>query len=804
MVMTQLLAAQSLVSVLTGLASPSPIHQPERTSGPTSPLFPGEVYATRGESNDLAMGDLNGDGIQDAVVVNETESDISDVGVLLGNQDGSFQPVQLFPAGEEAISVAVADLNGDGDLDVVAANESGGSVSVLLGLGNGQLQGQIEIPVIAIPRSVTTGDFDLDGSIDLAVVGESSSFIATAQLLLGHGDGTFDTPISYSIVGGRPLSAQAVDLNGDGLLDLGFVSAGTNAFVYLPGLPGGGFGPQLSVTVGAFPTDFVATDLNSDGLLDVAVANWVANTVSVLSGQGNGVYSVTHTVEITNSSLPWLQLRGPIAVAAADMQGDGMVDLVVAYGQLGNGQERIGATAVLEGAGDGTFTFDDYSTTAIYANSLFTPDLNHDGSPDLLTSHSLSGSLCVQLNNGQGHFATRIDDGLTFGGSTRAADLNGDSILDLVGHGASSGGTVYRGLGNGAFESVQSFSTQSGVEDLAIADLNGDGVLDVVTANEDADSVSVLLGLGTGQLANQLVFPTGDAPVGIGVGDINADGHQDIITANNNLLGTVSVLIGVGDGSFLPPQSLTALPRPYAMAVGDLNQDGFDDVVVANRNVTSASVFLNDQNGWFLPRQDFPAGSVADTTFQIILADLNRDTVIDLVMSRGEILGDGVVSVLLGVGDGSFSGYQEYGPHGINRAVAVGDFNGDLIPDLATNDGVQGSAGSMVVYLGNGDGQFRDPRAFAAAGNPFYILAEDFTSDGKIDLLVSGAGVLPNLSNGCRVDLTKDGVINFFDLSAFLDSYNQQEPAADFAEPHGQFNFFDVSAFLAEYSNGCP
>jgi FG-GAP-like repeat len=188
-------------------------------------------------------------------------------------------------------------------------------------------------------------------------------------------------------------------------------------------------------------------------------------------------------------------------------------------------------------------------------------------------------------------------------------------------------------------------------------------------------------------------YPVGTAPIAVAVGDFNGDGKPDLAVANAGNPGTgddgnVSILLGNGDGTFQPALSVAAGKNPFFIAVGDFNGDGRLDVVVANNGI-------NPAGGW-LP---------------------------------------GTMSVLLGNGDGTFKTHVDYATGAGPECVAVGDFNGDRVLDLAV---AAGSDSVVSVLLGNGDGTFR-PRVDYAAGSAHAVAAADFNQDGKADLAVAGA-----------------------------------------------------------------
>ncbi len=272
----------------------------------------------------VAAGDFNGDGKLDLVTANLGTFDSTHntfvgggVSVLLGNGDGSFQTAQNFALGGLPGSVAVGDFNGDGksDLAVSLRTGSSGAVSILLGNGHGTFQTAQTFALGGVPASVAAADFNGDGKLDLAAsVANGSS--GAISVLLGNGDGTFQ--IAHNLAVGQAPGAVVVgDFNGDGKSDLAAPNFfGSNVSVLL-GNGDGSFQTAQNFAAGAFTTSVAAADFNGDGKTDLTVG--LSGTVSVLLGNGDGTFQ-------TAQHLPASFDAG--SVAAADFNGDGRPDLI--------------------------------------------------------------------------------------------------------------------------------------------------------------------------------------------------------------------------------------------------------------------------------------------------------------------------------------------------------------------------------------------------------------------------------------------------------------------------------------------
>ncbi len=290
------------------------------------------VYNAGDDSYSMAVGDLNGDGKLDLAVANSSSTDIS---VLLGNGDGTFQPATSYGAGVGPWSVVVGDFNGDGKPDMAAANWGGftGSVSVLLGNGDGTFQTAANYGTGMFPVFVAVGDFNGDAKLDLAVANRGG-----ISVLLGNGDGTFQRAVNYALFS-RPQSIAVGDFNSDGKLDLLVAdNAEPGGVAVLLGRGDGSFQLAGGYATGPYPQSIAVRDLNGDGKLDVAVAAG-SGAISVLLGKGDGSFEPAFNYNANASSQ---------SVAVGDFNGDGKLDLVLP-------NNTRASVSVLLGNGDGTF-----------------------------------------------------------------------------------------------------------------------------------------------------------------------------------------------------------------------------------------------------------------------------------------------------------------------------------------------------------------------------------------------------------------------------------------------------------------
>lgn len=457
----------------------------------------------------------------------------------------------------------------------------------------------------------------------------------------------------------------------------------------LYGRPDGTFVGGPNTQLGRIPTALVLAEVTGDDALDMIIAD-TGNNLLCFRGFDDGP--------------PFQRVGDPVAIAANpvaiepfDFDGDGRTDIAVLH-RSNQGNSEI---TLHYGLDDCTFA------APPFPNAAFVP-------------------------TGLGSSAFIVDD------------FNGDGVADFaVANALGNDVSIIRGAADGSFSEVQRISvvpppTPGGsqlVEPVAIAALflDADGNKDLAVVNRNGDQVAVLLGRADGTFGNPSYFPSGSAgssPTSIAVADLDGDGYADVVVANNRS-SDVSVLRGDGAGGLVPARTFMADQEPLAVSVANFPNDGLPSVVVSNRGSQGPNVAVLRSMG------DGALGSVENVATDpspndFAIGDLDNDGFPDLAVAHS----DGSLLLLRSLGGSGFAPFAS-GPlqvTGSVGAVVTGDFDGDLLTDVAVASDDQGT---IVLFRGRPGGAFAAPQATVVGGSIARMIAGDWDGNGVSDLAVA-------------------------------------------------------------------
>lgn len=685
-------------------------------------------------------------------------------------QECRLFPTSVYDAGRWSESGALADLDRDGHLDFACESYYDSRISIYFGDGTGRLGPEIIVPLTPAPESLHVADLDHDGDDDLLVsYSGAGSMIGS---LLNRGDGTFDPPLTQSLASSLFVFALR-DLNGDQFPDIVAMISSTSAG-FCRGNGDGSFtlvqnfsGSSPSSTRGAAVEDF-----DGDGYVDVAFANTstayvyrnLQNTgfaaaeyyaiapsgVYVLTGgdvdadgRGDLVFRVGDDLLIKGSlgrdggGGP-LQFWGalvadigtPQHLRFADVDGDSHTDVIAGEFSVDTGLRKN--LRVIRNLGERQFGDVRVSPAGWGIASLALGDLDHDGDPEVVSTSVGGGTVeLVVVENRGGVLETYRRAGFMSNGAQAAfADFNGDERVDVLGANPSGGTQLTPMLNDGFGEFIEQprIPILGTIDRVAAGDLDGDGYAEAIYSVTDG-RVYVLPGAGDGTFGPPILRLMGTVAVGAGLADIDGDGLPDLTAIGGNY---VYVRKNLGGLAFQPSAAYPIGFDATELIVTDLNGDGRDDIVVA-LGATGVRMLLAGVSGGLSAATVLYTGS----NQRVNVGDLEGDGDIDVLINTSSQL-----HVLRNGGGATFT-TESYAYPASGLEVAAVDLTGDGPAELVAfyNAGrfaILGGAPGPLTFLESHtiDRAFRAPEMHDADG------------DGDLDLYVQsvvGAAVVRNL-----------------------------------------------------------
>ncbi len=327
-----------------------------------------------------------------------------------------FRPPVPYTTGALAPNgVAVGDLNGDGIPDVVVANtDNPGTIAVLLGNGDGTLKPAVTYSAGQWPQFVLLADFNHDGHPDVATANRAIGTSGQVLIFLGNGDGTLQAPVTYGPYTDA-FSLAVGDFNHDGRLDIAVADTASGSLLLGTGDGTFNYGSPIGATNAV---GFAVGDFNRNHNLGLVSADNSGSQIQIFSGNGHGAFTLTASYPVSTP---------PIALAAMDLNGDGIPDIAVADEAVNNADSNM--TVFLSSSNSFVATEHPYGDEPRWiAFGTF------NGRPDIVTANEFNGTIDLFLNAGKGVFGIPIvkSDGSTTAAGMALGDFNGDKKTDII------------------------------------------------------------------------------------------------------------------------------------------------------------------------------------------------------------------------------------------------------------------------------------------------------------------------------------------------------------------------------------
>lgn len=672
------------------------------------PLFPRQAVSTTNTPTEAVLADVDDDGIDDliAVVGRDDSANLAwtlGVAVLRGSPDVGFNPGVLYASAQRGLAnLDVADLDGDGHLDVVARERGLGTTDVLAmrGDGNGGFLDPIELGLRA--RAVTTAQ---RGGATVLVISTGTEVRTLA----------IADDFTTTVLGSVPLAGIERLVSGD------LHGNGEDAVAAY------GLGEVVLMDGGS------VTTLENGSVRDLDIANGEL-LVTWASGE-------VHTIRHGEATLLAPSGSGATQSVRGDLDGDGELDLITGANNS--------VLTVRPASGGEVTTF-----LSGRAAELLVRDTDDDGDLDVVAVEPSGSIIEVIENDGAGNLSEARARAPMPNGILGTGDIDGDGDLDVLISEYEAGpfgihtATVYLRGENGQYAPSATLETTGAPTAATLGDVNGDDALDVIIGNYETGTVMQFLGNGDGTFLPRTEVPDCLFVEWLDGADLNDDGYFDVVTICRAAIfrDHIGVLLGSPAGLVRSPQAPSApMYQSFEIDTGDVNGDGRLDVVLYSYDhmridpgcAPDFECMLGHSNNafaWFL--------NLGNGIFEPVGHDWALEGRHAVDFATGDVDGDGADELLIPLtfedvllvadveADGSLGDVTELATHDYPTYAAAGDLDGDGVDEVALNHGP-----NLVSLYHGGEGGLSAPRGYALPSASHTVRFGDLEGDGDVDLV---------------------------------------------------------------------
>lgn len=745
--------------------------------------------------------DMDGDGDLDVVSTSDYfGDDLSKISWYEQLSNGEYaDEVVITTEVAGVVNVEFADLDSDGDLDLISASNSDHKVAWYENLDGSSFGPQIILDqTVGGARSVFTGDMDWDGDLDIVAAASFNDEIVWFENL---GTSIFSDKEIIPTVHDYPLIIDIADIDGDGYDDLVVHSTSYYHLSWIKSLGEGEFGSDQMVYDSMAGTgDLRVADMDEDGDLDVLAQHASGNTGAWYENLGNGVFSDDISIPV---------LYDIDAVYAADMDNDGDNDILVykSDDDLMYWSENLGS-----GSFD-PLTLEPIADLGTYLSELIIEDYDGDGDVDMLCGTRANSRITWWENDGSQAFPSQevVTKTAEEAQGVCASDLDGDGDLDLISASHTfSSVTWYENLGDEVYsQGIMIGSEQFEATSVWPADMDGDGDSDILATSTTHHAVFWIENLGGQTFSSLNLIGSGISGVGsVRSADFDLDGDQDVVACSWDSL--LMWYENLGGGEF-EDYFLSGNVTGSSMVIpADLNGDGLEDIVVDNGGT-------QDNIRWM---ENLGDGQFSD--LYILFSSDWEASGIDV----GDVDGDGDLDVMAASkysfardafwyendGNGTFTAEHMLPSSALQPykvALSDVDLDGDL--DAIASEATSTTQWDDIHWFENtGNGTFSESQTITFGEDQIkWLLPIDLDADGDEDFLWTASSKdkiawFENVTlNACPGDLNGDGMMNTQDVLAFLNGFGCSVDCEMDLTGDGLVNIADLLIFLQMFSDGC-